>query len=296
MGIVNLLLVVGGPVLVVGLVVMWVVVRHRHNEPIRTWLAEYRRAERRGMLHVLRAAPSGPWNNWPAVIEAGKKARAAKEKSETDEQARKERDEQMQAKLAADFAAIRKRIEGLRVSPVTRAEYDELVSIKWQLKGDDLDWAKAQIKRFAEERVNRLLAAARANDRQAFLELQSFVHRGDYSEYSRAIGVRYVFPEDWDDMMVRYIENPSVGDFRVTHMEIADGECRLMAAEALRVENLFLGKVVLAFCSESHWDYHAQSHTYHWRDEIGHVLLAEVTKMVERLHHELGLTFAATTN
>ncbi len=100
-------------------------------------------------------------------------------------------------------------------------------------------------------------------------------------------------PDDWDDLVVELLENPSIYDFGL-RADIEPGSVRMMAAEALRTRSLKLGKLVLAYCSIREDVYgdsnrHAgRSRQIVWpyRGEIGDVLLAEVTKMVHSIHVE----------
>mgnify|MGYP000977548246 CR=1 FL=1 len=91
-------------------------------------------------------------------------------------------------------------------------------------------------------------------------------------------------PDNWNDLVVTYFRTPSIETFDGFNPNPEDGRVRLMAAQALRNRSLVLGQVVLAYCSKN-----PSGKRYPYRDEIGDVLLAEVTKMVHAKHDDMGL-------
>lgn len=131
------------------------------------------------------------------------------------------------------------------------------------------------------------------SDRQFFLTvLKPFMQLGRSSfEQSRAgysqIGIELAFPPDWNDMVARYIESPSVHDFIGVGGDQELGRLRLMAAEALRDRSLTNAKIVLAKADQPSYSYKGAK--YPGRDEVGPVLLAELAKLVKQLEIELDL-------
>lgn len=280
---------------VIALLVLVAVRRYRRNKPIRNWMAKYRGIQvYNGDLLKLPPAPEGPWDNDPEVLAAKQAVQEARKVDEARRQRAEEQRAERRRVLEARLAKMRKRVEGLRVTEPTDADYQELLSLKSEpLDKDDKEWVTSKINELADRRVDALLTHARAGDREAFTGLRSYVCTS-YSNYKRDTGAKFAFPSDWDDLMVSFIANPQLGDFEVTRTDLAPGECRLLAAEALRTDSLLRAKLVLALCNKknSYSDRHAN---HSWRNEIGCVLLAEVTKMVDRRNVQIGMPSVNTT-
>ena len=107
------------------------------------------------------------------------------------------------------------------------------------------------------------------------------------------------YPSDWDDIVVRYIETPSVSDFKNTPEQTV-GQVQVLAARATRTNDIKLAKLVLAYCLteynkygqaiEEEWGqgYSRYSHeqsTWPFRDAIGSVMLDRLIRLVESANH-----------
>lgn len=102
------------------------------------------------------------------------------------------------------------------------------------------------------------------------------------------------YPTYWDDVVVRVIPSPAVSDFKNTP-ELAVGDVRLKAAEALRQKNRKLAKLVLAYCliereivgesSYRRYSSGGRSKQIVWphREAIGDILVAQLIVMVEAM-------------
>ncbi len=147
------------------------------------------------------------------------------------------------------------------------------------------------------------LELARAGDANALRRFLSFRRDqsknvlGVYAPYSwlEARWDDMAFPEEWNDMVTEMIESPSLRDFEGVSHEPQPGIVRQMAAQALQERSLYLGKVVLAYCSVTEdvlgdigYKSNGRSRQRIWpyKQEIGDVLLADVTKMVHAIHVE----------
>ena len=110
-----------------------------------------------------------------------------------------------------------------------------------------------------------------------------------------------VYPADWDDIVVEFVETPSVSDFKNTPDQ-SIGQVQMKAAMALRTHDLKMAKLVLAYClvereeygnSVSGYSYsygyvsggHSKQVIWPFRDAIGDVLLADLINMVEAGTH-----------
>lgn len=168
--------------------------------------------------------------------------------------------------------------------------------ISWRLTESEFADLRNYLQGNLQGYVDTLLTAARGGDRDSFIELAKLtldVYDQQYEEITRE---RYEDPEDWDDLVVRFHENPKITDFRWVNEKQSPGAVRHMAARALEQRSLKEAQIVLAFCSLSD-TYYSGRHTYQkywpWRDEIGNVLLAELTKMVRKLQIEQNCVFAS---
>ncbi len=142
----------------------------------------------------------------------------------------------------------------------------------------DLGLTPAQVRFQIMQTYIPLLRQARQGDRDAFLNLRAFFASEKEYHQRRPINGR---PEDWAELVVRYLKNPDLTDFkdgslRYNHQMPQPGELRLMAAEALRTESLVQGQEVLAHCNHYH-----TGGKYH--KEVGDRLLAELAKLVDQL-------------
>ena len=107
------------------------------------------------------------------------------------------------------------------------------------------------------------------------------------------------YPADWDDIVVTYIETPSVSDFK-NMPEQTVGQVQMLAAHAIRTNDTKLAKLVLAYCRveydkygrtiEEEWGqgystYIREQSTWPFRDAIGSVMLDRLIRLVESANH-----------
>ena len=107
------------------------------------------------------------------------------------------------------------------------------------------------------------------------------------------------YPADWDDIVVRYIETPSVSDFK-NIPEQTVGQVQMLAARATRTNDTKLAKLVLAYCraeydrygqtideewGQGHSTYIREQSTWPFRDAIGSVMLEKLIRLVESANH-----------
>lgn len=130
--------------------------------------------------------------------------------------------------------------------------------------------------------VLKELALAEAGDAAA---LKRFMHFSDKyrSKFAAELADSLSFPPMWNDLVAHLIKTPQLLHFRGVDKNPKNGKVGLLAAESLRTQSLVLGKLVLAFCSHERGGSGKRPFFPH-REEIGGVLLADVTKMVDSLH------------
>ena len=107
------------------------------------------------------------------------------------------------------------------------------------------------------------------------------------------------YPAGWDDIVVTYIETPSVSDFK-NMPEQTVGQVQMLAALAIRTNDTKLAKLVLAYCLveydkygrtiEEDWRqgysrYDHEHSTWPFRDAIGSVMLDRLIRLVESANH-----------
>lgn len=148
------------------------------------------------------------------------------------------------------------------------------------------------------------LSAAQGGDARALLRFLDFRRSHRFGRYETLAGIlndeqkeMLAFPDNWDDLVTDLLETPSIFDYMFIQRQPAPGAVRLLAAEALDKRSLKLGKQVLAFCSQreevmgdsGYRGGKSRQIIWPYRQEIGDVLLAEVTKMVHAIHAERGM-------
>ncbi len=269
------------------------------GKAINDWLASFSEVPRQ--LDKLAAVPPPPkgWDTLREVRDAQAAIERARELIEDD--ARYQRQfEKQQAEMATQVINFRTRGDYLE-------HHDELIELAKQphlMSDADKNWVAEQVNANAVAKADLLLDRARKGDRQSFIELMTFAPEYSASSglnwldfYSGQTGKPYEAPKDWNKLVVRYFENPSLDDFRnISANRLTPGDCRLMAASALQEESLVLGQIVLALCKIGNNDSsYRPSTSFPWRDEIGAVLLADVTKMVRRLQKQEQVAFSHTT-
>ena len=151
---------------------------------------------------------------------------------------------------------------------------------------EQLGMSPHRIKVEIRNQLLQLFVAAR-EDSVHFDALRSEWDRVSKAAYDAPRGQWLIrLPDDWDDLVTQYIENPNLHDYAHVNIDRQRGEVRLMAAEALRTRSLKDAKIVLAFCN--HWQ-------GNWREEAGDALLAELAKLGDVLHAERGLFATVNT-
>jgi hypothetical protein len=145
-------------------------------------------------------------------------------------------------------------------------------------------------------RRTRMFAAelyekARLDDSESMEVLVSLVtpdpddHPED-SLFQERTGEAYAFPPDWNKLIVRLFENPSLEVFVGCEREPDPGVVRRRAARALLPdlsweERLVNAQIVLAYANRRD-----DNDQYVWKDEVGEILLAEVSKLVATIHND----------
>ncbi len=142
----------------------------------------------------------------------------------------------------------------------------------------DIGLSRAQVRLWIKKTYLEALGKARQGDRNEFLQLRAFF--GERKEYHKLDPINGR-PKDWSELVVRYLDNPDLSDFRegrvwYSHELPSTGELRLMAAEAIRTKSLLQCQETLAYCN----------HDDDYRQEVGDRLLAELAKLVDRLQLE----------
>ncbi|MNL16608.1 hypothetical protein D3C87_1376600 [compost metagenome] len=104
------------------------------------------------------------------------------------------------------------------------------------------------------------------------------------SLYWAQTGETYVFPTDWNHLIASIFANPPLEFFAGYLHNPEPGAVRSRAARVLLPglawkKQLVDAKIVLAYA-----DARDDEGRYVWRDEIGPVLLAEVSKLVASIH------------
>jgi hypothetical protein len=127
------------------------------------------------------------------------------------------------------------------------------------------------------------------HEHDSFLALLKLIKRACESDLAKLGAKKLAYPDDWNELIARFFENPARGDF-VQLPGFATGELRLMAAEALRMQDLTKAKIVLAHCKPYSDHYNNRDAWKYWRHELGDVLIADLTKMVSEKNAALDLT------
>lgn len=200
-----------------------------------------------------------------------------------------ETDRMRRAKLRWEAATHRRKVSRLQAN-VANAPYPankaELLMKEYdsEVAAEVLGVGTERFKEVIAEMVLEDLAAAQAGDVPAMVRFMNF-HDNYHQRFPEDLASAMSFPEDWNELVVNLIEAPLLGYFRHLNKNPQKGEVGLIAAEALRTQSLMLGKLTLAFCAQEQSRGKGRPF-FPYREEIGDVLLADVTKMVERIHAE----------
>jgi hypothetical protein len=147
-----------------------------------------------------------------------------------------------------------------------------------------------ELQGMVQKRYEQLLGLVREQDQQggqAFSQLSVLIDdtRGEHKTLITAGVKRLPYPDDWNELVARYVANPGVWDFCIPQ-SFAEGEMRLLAARALRENDVVNAKIVLAYCKP----YGSYSGSWKaWRKELGDMLIADLSKLVDQHNAELRL-------
>ncbi len=140
--------------------------------------------------------------------------------------------------------------------------------------------------------IELLLQEARSGNFQSFADLYKIVkHSSDSVFYGHLMGTSYVYPDDWDEMLVGFYKDPTVEQFH-NQPDFAPSQILLVATEAARMKDFVRAKLVLAYCtkSEKHnsgYGDHSHSQLYWpYRDAVGVNLFTELAAFVDAVHVE----------
>ena len=157
-----------------------------------------------------------------------------------------------------------------------------------------------ELGRLFTDAMAQTLVDARSGDVLALYSYKRVMSNSYMRRFCDQYDVPYpTYPSDWDDIVVRYIETPSVSDFK-NIPEQTVGQVQMLAARATRTNDTKLAKLVLAYCLteydkygqaiEEEWSQgysryiHEQS-TWPFRDAIGSVMLDRLIRLVESANH-----------
>jgi hypothetical protein len=117
----------------------------------------------------------------------------------------------------------------------------------------------------------------------AMSELILFTAPGRYQGYRYATDKPYVEPEGWQELVARLYPSPELHHLRVRHMD--NEEVILLAATALRTNQIIDAKIVMAYWNES----------AKIREVIPQDLIAQVVVLVERYNARQKITQVPAT-
>ncbi|MBW3538026.1 hypothetical protein KY386_00865 [Candidatus Parcubacteria bacterium] len=145
-----------------------------------------------------------------------------------------------------------------------------------ELDYDD-EAARSHFKGFIVKRYSELQRQAQT-DASAFGRLRELILRTQRGRFTGDLAGPFrplEFPPDWNDLVARHVQNPHFDDFLGLRQpcDLAIGQFRLMAAEALDHNDLTQAQIVLAYCN-----YGEQV-----RVEVGDYLAGQVAKLVAAL-------------
>lgn len=216
-------------------------------------------------------------------------------------QARQKRE----ADEAAQRQAVAERINGLRQreGTLTYVELEEFIFDHeiglLYINQEDETYMDGLMARLAKAFADELCEKAHRGDSESIETLIDLVFpdpedwRAETSTFQAWTKEAYAFPDDWNELIARLVENPPLDVFVGYEDDPAPGTIRLRAATALLPdltweERLAHAKIALAYA-----DRRDDDDQYVWRDEIGPILLAEVSKFVASIHHAQQLVFAS---
>jgi hypothetical protein len=244
------------------------------------WLKSFNEAKARSGLDTLNVWLGKPDNNWTnAEVIA-----ALQEIAEAVRQA-------TAARQAAANAAATEFYDSLRTLTDIRERWlllKKAPDVTSQINDGEVTLKSYKLQALGPY-VELLLNEAREGGLKSFKSLSSLVYPDGV--YSTVIGTRYVYPTDWDEMLVGFCKEPMVEQFR-NQIDYSPSQILLIAAEAARTKSFVRAKLVLAYCAicEEHdsgngSNWHSQLY-WPYRDAVGEILLTELATFVDHVHVE----------
>ena len=241
--------------------------REREYQKMASWASSVEAATSDKVLAAI-DPPSEAWSGERVKVAATKRMTAINSIKE----------EAACRRAAADEAAAEEELAGIWMRKGNEC-CDLLVRFVYRrLPRDCWESFEDERKRFIEQRADRLYAAARDGSFDAFAQLRLLVELdafGYTSTYKRALGMGYVFPADWDELLVRYYKMPAMSEFR-NQVDPSSAGMQLLAPRALAEQDLLMAEWVLAATRGD--DPVSQAR----RRAIGDVMLYE---LLEFVHH-----------
>lgn len=229
--------------------------------PMREWMQETARLEG----EALAGAKKYPCDGYLGVIPGAREAEDRYDDA-VDELHRTKRAQKASKEL----------LDAEQLSDV-HEQYEALLAVEdhWLDRSQQLHLI--ELLRAAATRIfEQLLDRVRAGDTLAFVDARVLLAKHGSPMSVQAV---LVAPSDWNDLVARLYENPHLNDFVQMERSMEPNRLLLMSAEALRTRSLTLAKIVLAFCAIKRARY----------DELGPVMVADLAKLVDAIHAELGL-------
>jgi len=188
--------------------------------------------------------------------------------------------------------------EGVRTYEELAVLFDSFIPYAY-LNWEDEVYLRDIVERLTKAHAQELYEKARQGNADSLALLAGLVLPDSDAGYSKIspfqeqTGEAYAFPPDWNELIVRLFENPRLGAFVGCERNPAIGAVRLRAAKALRSDlsweqQLVDAQIVLAYADKR------REKQYIWRNEVGPILLAEVSKLVATIHSDQQLVFAST--
>lgn len=140
---------------------------------------------------------------------------------------------------------------------------------------------RSDIKDAVQERYANLIE--KREERSVFLLLVEFLAYINYHGWYYGLKTKSLdYPADWNDLLARHYDTPDIHLFKRLP-ERGAGDIRLLAAQAIREDNLTIAQITLAYCNSESIHPHAVPYV----TALGGELMAELAKLVERHRAEL---------
>jgi hypothetical protein len=264
--------------------------RYRRRAANRKWLRSFKQAKTEDAILNIGDMPyptSRTVNKAMVVARERYQAirRAANAKSA--EQARQKRvaDQKAQQQAAAKLVnELRQQESSFTYTEVEEFFFDHEAELCY-LTPEDKAYMDELIARRTRTFVAELYEEARQGDGVSMETLVTLVtsdpssDRTD-SQFQELTGEPYTFPSDWNELVVRLFESPSLEVFADCEREPALGIFRRHVSRALLpelpwIERLIEAEIVLAYVATPN-----DGGQYIWREELGLILLAKISEMI----------------